>query len=191
MSNRGFGIVIAALIFSTVGYLTFHQLTKPKEIIIGVQHANQGQDHITAGQKHKAYNSEPASSGPHRNDSQAPALWGVYTQEVPAEIFVHNEEHGGIVITYNPTLLPADQLKQLQALFAPPYSSKTFTPNKALVTARLADTHPIQIASWTWTLNMDKYDEATLIKFYYQHQGKSPEASAGPTNVPINQAANQ
>lgn len=188
MSNKGFAIFISVLVIGATGFIAVKQMSKPKEAVIGVQHPNQGQQHIMAGESHQAYNSDPPSSGPHRNDASAPALWGVYTQEVPPEIFVHNEEHGGIVVTYNPKLLPADQLKKLQALVLPPYSNKSFTPTKILVTPRAADTHAIELAAWTWTLNMDNYNEATLIKFYLQHEGKSPEPTAGPTNTPALQS---
>ena len=95
-----------------------------------------------------------------------------------------------MVVTYNPKLLPSDQLKKLQALFTPPYSNKKFLPNKAIITPRPKDTHAIEIASWAYTLNLDQYDEATLVKYYFQHEGKSPEPAAGPTNTPINEASN-
>jgi len=190
MSNKAFAAVILLLVVAS-GYIFLKPQAKPKEAIIGVNHSSQGEKHITEGQPHEAYNSEPASSGPHYSDANAPANWGVYTQEVAPEVFLHNEEHGGIVVTYNPGLLPADQIKKLQALFVPPYSVKSFTPSKALVTPRAKDTHAIQLASWTWTLNLDRYDEAALVKFYLQHVGKSPEPSAGPNNTPINQAAAQ
>lgn len=186
-----FGIVVVALIIGFTAVIVFKKSNEPKEQIIGVQHANQGEKHISQGQKHEAYNSDPASSGPHYADASAPAQWGVYTQELPEEVFIHNEEHGGVVVTYNPKLLPADQLKKLQSLFTPPYSKKDFSPTKAIVTPRTKNTHAIELASWTWTLNMDKYDEATLIKYYTQHVGKAPESGAGPTNTPINQAAGQ
>lgn len=188
MSNKAFAALIVAIVVGVFGYILIHQNSKPKEPIIGVQHKNQGEQHIPEGQKHEAYNSDPASSGPHYNDASAPAPWGVYTQEVPEEVFVHNEEHGGVIITYNPKLLAADQLKKLQALFAPPYSNKDFTPSKAIVTPRSKDTHAIEIASWTYTLNLDQYNEAMLVKYYRQHEGKSPEPAAGPSNTPINQA---
>ena len=131
------------------------QSSKPKEAIIGVSHKEQGRNHIAEGAKHDPYSSDPPSSGPHYSDANAPTLWGVYTQEVPEEVFLHNEEHGGVIITYNPKLLPADQLKKLQSLFAPPYSNKTFSPSKAIVTPRSKDTHVIELASWTYTLNLD------------------------------------
>lgn len=186
-----FGIIVVALIIGFTAVIVVKKSNEPKEPILGIQHANQGEKHISQGQKHEAYNSDPASSGPHYADASAPAQWGVYTQELPEEVFVHNEEHGGVVVTYNPKLLPADQLKKLQALFVPPYSKKGFSPTKAIVTPRTKDTHAIEIASWTWTLNMDKYDEVTLIKYYTQHAGEAPEPGAGPNNTPINEAAGQ
>ncbi len=191
MSNKSFLVLIAVLVIGTFGFIAINQKSKPKGAIIGISHSSLGGDHIARGQSHKPYNSEPPSSGPHYSDQGAPTPWGVYTEELPDEVFLHNEEHGGVVMTYNPKLLPADQLKKLQNLFAPPYSNKTFSPSKAIVTPRSKDTHAIEIASWTYTLNLDQYDEATLIKYYYQHEGKSPEPAAGPNNTPINQAAGQ
>jgi len=172
----------------TIGYIAITQKSKPKEAIIGVQHTKQGENHIAAGQPHDAYNSDPASSGPHYADSSAPTPWGVYTQLIPDEVFLHNEEHGGVVVTYKPDL-PTNQIKSLRALFAAPYSDKSFEPNKAVVTARPQNTHAIELASWTWTLSLDQYDEAAIKKFYLQHVGKSPEAAAGPsTRQQVNQA---
>lgn len=184
MSNKTFIIVILAVILGFGGYLAFNQKSKPKEVLLGINHPDQGQEHIAQGKKHQAYNSDPASSGPHYSDTNAPAPWGVYTQQVPEEVFVHNEEHGGIIITYSPQLLAADQLKKIQKLVLPPYSNKDFTPSKMLVTPRFKNTHAIEIASWRYTLNLDNYDEATIIKYYRQHIGQSPESSAGPTNTP-------
>lgn len=191
MSNKGFIILISVLVIGAFGFIAINKKSTPKELILGTQHANLGQEHIAEGKKHSAYNSDLPSSGPHRSDSGAPVPWGVYTQELTPEVYIHNEEHGGIIIAYNPTLLPAQELKKLQSLFAPPYSNKLFSPTKTIVMPRASNKHAIEVASWTWTYSMDKYDEAKLIKFYRQHEGKSPEAAAGPTNTPINQAANQ
>ncbi len=183
-------IITAVLsIVGTGSLITVNQITKSKEPIVGVQHASQGQAHIKQGEAHDAYNSDPASSGPHYADSSAPTDWGIYTQEVPDEVFIHNEEHGGVIVTYQPELLPSDQLKKLQDLFNAPYSNKAFSPIKFIITPRSKDKHAIELASWTYTLNLDAYDETTIIKFFNQHAGRAPEPTAGPFNTPINQAA--
>lgn len=116
MSNKFFVILISVLVVGAFGFIAITQKSKPKEAIIGTQHKSQGENHIAEGQKHEPYNSDPASSGPHYNDANAPAQWGVYIEQLPDEVFLHNEEHGGVVVTYNPTLLSANQLKKLQAL---------------------------------------------------------------------------
>lgn len=188
MSNKGFWIIIIVLVGGFGGFTIMSKAGKPKEAIVGVQHADQGAKHIAQGSKHETYNSVPASSGSHYADASAPTQWGVYTQEVPPEVYLHNEEHGGVVITYNPKLLPAEDLKKLQSLFALPYSNKKFSPTKAIVTPRAENTHALQLTGWRYTLNLDKYDEATLMKFYLQRVGKSPESMAGPSGAPINQA---
>ena len=130
MTNKTFAIVILILLLGSGGYLAIKLGSKPKEATIGVKHAIQGSDHIAEGQKHAAYNSSPASSGPHYSSASAPAPWGAYNQEVPPEYYIHNEEHGGVIVTYNPKLLPASDVSKLQKMFTKPYSDSTFAPNK-------------------------------------------------------------
>lgn len=190
MSNKVFWSIISVLIIGFVGYIFISKDSKPDEPVLGIQHEEQGKNHIAGGQRHEPYNSDPASSGSHYADQGAPTPWGVYTEEVPEEVFLHNEEHGGVIVTYSPELLPKDQLEKLQKLFAPPYSNPEFKPSKAIVTPRSKNAKPIQLAGWRWTLNLDQYDEATIMKFYLQRVGKAPEGAAGPNNEPINQAAN-
>lgn len=193
MSNKVFMGIIALLVVVFVGYFAIGGKNTPKQPLLGISHPSLGGTHIQPGSSHPAYNSDPPSSGWHYNDPSipAPTLWGVYTQEVPAEVFLHNEEHGGVVVTYNPKLLPADQLKKLQALFAPPYSDKNFSPSKAIVTPRSQDTHVIELASWTYTYNLDSYDQTKLEDFYLEHVSHSPEPAGGPSNTPINQATSK
>lgn len=190
MSNKVFVGLIAVLVIGTLGFFALSGNKTPKQPQVGVSHPSLGGTHIQPGSSHAAYNSDPPSSGPHYADASAPTPWGVYTQQVPDEVFLHNEEHGGIIVTYKPDL-PKDQIKKLQALFAPPYSDASFKPSKAVVTPRSKNTRPIELASWTFTFNLDGYDKAKIMDFYLQHIGKSPEPAAGPTNRPINQATNQ
>lgn len=188
MSNKVF-LALTAIMLIGAGVVIFNRQTaRAPEPVIGQQHPEQSRDHIARGTPHAPYNSDPPSSGPHYSDAQAPALWGVYTQPVPDEAYIHNLEHGGVVITYRPDL-PPEQLIKLQQLFAPPYSQKEFQPNRAIVTPRITNKSAIALAAWRYTLALDQYDEAQIKKFYLQHVGKGPEPGAGPANRPINQAA--
>lgn len=187
MSNKVFLGIITALILGVVGFIVLSGKNSPKQPPLGTSHKDQGANHIPRGSAHPAYNSDPPNSGWHYSDSNAPVQWGVYTQEVLDEEFLHNQEHGGVIITYRPDL-PADQIKKLQALFAPPYSDPKFKPSKAVVTPRSKNTKPIGLAAWGYTLNLDTYDEEKIKNFYLQRVSKSPEPTAGPFNTPINQA---
>jgi hypothetical protein len=184
MSNKTFVIVLILCVLAAGSFTVVNKNKQPKKLMLGVQHSNQGQEHIIRGQKHVAYNSDPASSGPHYSDQGAPAPWGAYPRELPEEVFIHNEEHGGVVITYNPKMLSADQISSLQKLFTTPYSDTSFSPTKAIVMPRTQDSHAIEIASWTYTYNLDSYNADSLKGFYLQHVGQSPERTAGPTNQP-------
>jgi hypothetical protein len=183
-----FIIIAASIIIVTIGAIVLFKINQPHEIILGTKHPDQGQQHIAQGESHITYNSDLPSSGPHYADASAPIDWGIYTEPVKPEVFLHNMEHGGVVITYSPSLLPKDQVRQLQTLFAPSYDNKTFKPARFLLFPRPTDSKAIQLASWDWTFNLDRYDASLITKFYLQHGNKAPEASAGPTNTPINQA---
>ncbi|MDH4118218.1 MAG: DUF3105 domain-containing protein [Acidimicrobiia bacterium] len=65
----------------------------------GTEFANAGNIHISdPAEPHSPYNSAPPSSGPHLG---VLANWGVHEDPVPAELFVHNLEDGGVVFTYD------------------------------------------------------------------------------------------
>lgn len=193
--DKRFLAILAVIVILFIGVFVFSKNSTEKSgnatnsnQPIGLFHAAQSRDHIERGQAHAPYTSDPASSGPHYSDAGAPALWGVYIEEVPDEVFVHNEEHGGVIVTYNPGVLSEDQIKKIQKLFAPPYSDSNFKPNRAIVTPRTKNTKPIELAAWSYTLNLDVYDQSKIEGFYLKHVNHAPEAGGLPHNTPINQA---
>ncbi|MDH3306009.1 MAG: DUF3105 domain-containing protein [Acidimicrobiia bacterium] len=66
----------------------------------GVAFPSLGNQHLTAlTDPHAPYNSSPPSSGPHFGGL---APWGAnLTEVIPPELFIHNLEDGGIVLTYS------------------------------------------------------------------------------------------
>lgn len=185
-----FAIIITSVVVLLVGAVVIVKMTQPQKTRLGTVHVSQGEKHIQRDEKHEPYNSDPASSGPHYADAGAPIDWGIYTQEIPEEVFLHNEEHGGVIITYKPDL-PADQLKSLRSLFASPYKDPKFQPARFILMPRAKNTQAIELASWTRTLGLDTYDENTIKQYYLDNANRGPESGAKPTNVPINQAAGQ
>ena len=131
---------------------------------LGQEFANQGQEHIAAGAKHADYNSFPATSGPHY---VAPKPWGAYSYEIDQETLVHNLEHGGVVIQYNPDLLKVNpsKLEAIQAQF----------PNKTVVAPNAKLKVALALTSWRRLYTLDTYDETKIVDFIKQYKNHSPE----------------
>lgn len=175
MTKQFFAVVL--IVVAALGGIYWYSgskkdTTPPAQL--GTQHSDQGNKHIAPNEPHDPYNSDLPSSGPHYSQ---PAPWGVYEEDIPPEVFVHNLEHGGIVVTYRPDLSP-DQLALLKNLLTAPFSRQGFSPTKVLLFPRASNTNFIQIASWTRTFNLDSYDENLIVEFYLGNVGKSPEPTA-------------
>lgn len=172
MRKHAFWIILTLITGAVLGIAVMRKPASAPRL--GDEHPDQGRQHIQEGEQHEPYNSDLPSSGPHYVQ---PAPWGVYDQEVPPEVFVHNLEHGGIVVAYHPDL-PQDQIDKLKSLFDEPYSRQGFRPTKVLLFPRPSNSKPIQLASWRRTLNLDSYNEDVLVQFYLTNIGKSPEPTA-------------
>lgn len=166
-------ILVVVIILGFVIYaLTRSEKLAPKPPALAEEkHDNQGQQHIAQSQEHVAYNSNPPSSGPHYVQ---PTPWGIKDSEIADETLVHNLEHGGIIITYQPNLDPA-KVNQLRDVFNKLPKSKQFNEIKAVLVPRSKDNHAIQLAAWTWTMNLDDVDEAKIVQFYNEHVDQGPE----------------
>jgi Protein of unknown function (DUF3105) len=121
------------------------------------------------------YNSIPASSGLHNPTT---AIWNLYDQPVPQINYVHNLEHGGVVVQYG-SEVPADAIASL----ADWYQQDT----RGLIVAPLAPdleeqdptlADQIVATSWTHMLRCNSFDEESLSNFsddYRGPQGDAPE----------------
>lgn len=89
-------VIIAALVWFGLWRI---KRTGDKEP--GEYYPDDGQQHISLQTPLSAYSSNPPSSGPHYF---SPANWGVYDYAVDDRIFIHNLEHGGIWIAYDPSV---------------------------------------------------------------------------------------
>jgi hypothetical protein len=76
----------------------------------------QGQQHVPPAEINLStfkYNSWPPTTGPH---NPQPAVFGEYTDPVPFENYVHNQEHGGVTIQYG-SKVPGDVVQRLTAWY--------------------------------------------------------------------------
>jgi len=151
------------------------QSTKPSGEVCGVEPEHlpgQASAHVAIGQA-VPYVDAPPTGGTH---SQCWADWGVYEEELADELWVHNLEHGGVVLLYNcPDGCP-DEVAQLEE-FANDHDRVILSPYAALPT-RFGAT------AWEFRLLTDCFDSTAIEQFYEQRFNKGREnIMGGPPDV--------
>jgi hypothetical protein len=146
---------------------------------IGQRQVDDGQTHIAEGQAGGPYSSTPATSGQHWNSATSPGPWGVYTTAQPQERVIHNLEHGGIVIWYQPSQLDADGVQALTDYVEQQVRSAKF---KVILSPWSGQDFgaPIAVTSWNWLLKLDSADIDQVRAFLDDHYGQAPEPLGGP-----------
>lgn len=177
MSKSAIAIIVIA-VFSLVGIKV---LVPEKEVVrIGQQHEiqDEGKTHLASvSEKHSPYVTELPTSGPHFSQ---PAAWGVSEIEIPDEQWIHNLEHGGVVVTYKPDL-PEEDIDKLRLIAAnltmrdEQTSKKGF---KVVLTPRAANKSAVQLSSWGYNLSLDTVDKTKIQQFYRDRPNTAPEANA-------------
>jgi hypothetical protein len=142
-----------------------YQASKPKspDKLPGQAFDIVSRNHIPEGEHPKIpYNSNPPTSGDHWPQ---PAACGHYDQTQPDERLVHNLEHGGIWISYKPTVddKTKSELKDYANRFA-----------NLIVEPREGDDSNIALAAWGHLLKLDAYDEGRILEFINAFIDKGP-----------------
>lgn len=121
-----------------------------------------------------AYEEEPPMGGDH---NPCWADWGVHEVEVPAESWVHNLEHGGIVVLVNCSGdACAGEWDRLVAWVG------TMPEGRVLLTPYGAAPEPYTAVSWGHRLELGCLDLAEVRAFYDAHVGQAPEdTTSGPS----------
>lgn len=166
----GLPIAIGAFILGIILFFAVKEAVAP---LPGEEMLSQGTTHVEVGTPIN-YEDYPPSSGSHYPNWVQP--WGFKDTEVPPGNWVHNLEHGGIVILYK---CPAncDQLKRQLRDLANSLPKARATPGAKVVIApdNRIDT-PLVALAWTRRLKLDQYDEGQLRGFYQ----RLVESSAAP-----------
>jgi hypothetical protein len=141
--------------------------------LLGEMFPNEGQQHVAEGSPIQ-YKSVPPTSGPHY---PAPKDWGVFDQAVVPGYWVHNLEHGGVVLLYNcPSGCP-DVVSVGQDAF------KTFPKDKygevkLVVTPYSGLPDGVEVAAVAWQyakLYHGDFNRENFLAFYNGHIDRSPE----------------
>jgi hypothetical protein len=163
----------------------------------GVIQPNDGQTHVTAGldcrnpanasQANECggadpYSSLPATSGPHW-PPDAIANWGVYSTPQPETQLIHNLEHGGIVIWYDPEQLDQEAIDTLTQ-FVNAQTSSGLSGRFKFILSPWGGSDPlpapIVVTAWRYLLELAEPDTAAIDEFARARYGRSPEPNGGP-----------
>lgn len=156
----------------------------------GLTQPNDGQQHIEDGVSCRApdapcgpdpYSSLPATSGPHWT---TPAAWGVYTAPQNESQLIHNLEHGGIVIWYDPDAIDEAQVAELTSYVETQNASGISGRFKFILTP-WAGTEElggvVAVTAWRHILTLEAFDMEAIRAFadenYLRH---APEPNGGP-----------
>ena len=129
------------------------------------------------------YSSVPAASGPHW-DPSAVGNWGVYSTPQPETQLIHNLEHGGIVIWYDPDAVDAEGVAQLESFVESQVAQGQGGRFKFIVSpwgGRVELPSPVVITAWRHMLELASVDMDAIRGFadanYLRH---APEPNGGP-----------
>lgn len=157
--------------------------------------ADDGRTHVVTGTQ-LCYASNPPASGPHYSEGGvAPVAPGFYDEAVATERWVHNLEHGSIVLLYDCDGTCSDDLKtQLQDFFDSLPASPRFNEKKMVIT-RYAGVHdacgntstfpasgPFLAIGWGVQRSFSTLDTDGIIAFYQRHVDHGPEDAPIPTS---------
>jgi hypothetical protein len=146
---------------------------------VGTRQVDAGRTHIDEGTQGSGYTSIPATSGPHWSSANSPGPWGVYTSAQPQERMIHNLEHGGIVIWYQPAAISTADLATLTQFVQQQITTARF---KVILTpwSGTSFDHNIAVTAWDWLLYLDTPDLDMIRAFIDDHINKAPESNGGP-----------
>ena len=160
----------------------------------GVQFPDDGNAHVGIGvdcraapQSHEncgtdPYSSLPATSGPHWDPSGI-ANWGVYSTPQPETQLIHNLEHGGIVIWYDPDRLDAGGVDTLTQYVTSQNQSGVSGRYKFILSPWGGEDElpsAVVATAWRWMLELAEADTGAIDAFAAEHYGIAPEPGGGP-----------
>jgi hypothetical protein len=136
------------------------------EAPVGTPLCSEGQDHVPQDTDID-WDHDPPHSGPHYPTWEA---WTEHAEPVPRGNWVHNLEHGGIVLLYRCDDGCAPELDVLREVMAArPELRILLTADSELPEERFA------ALSWTWVYRFDIPEPDALLCFADQHEGHAPE----------------
>ncbi|MCV0403771.1 MAG: DUF3105 domain-containing protein [Chloroflexi bacterium] len=153
---------------------------------------NDGQEHVPVGTTCRSaaapcgpdpYSTVPAASGPHWDPSGV-ANWGAYSTPQNETQLIHNLEHGGIVIWYDPDALTDAQVEELSSYVEGQVASGISGRFKFIVTPWGGTEDlgaAVAVTAWRHLLKLDEFDMGAIRSFADANYLRwAPEPNGGP-----------
>jgi hypothetical protein len=122
-----------------------------------------------------AYPTRPPIGGPHYN-AWYPS-YGVVEQPIPPGYWVHNLEHGAVVLLYRCPQGCPELVGQVKELYAGlPLGSNARGGAPRLLAMPYSDMdHTIAVIAWGHLLELDRLDREQIVAFYETYLDRGPE----------------
>ncbi len=168
-------IAITALYLynSTPRHLTFQPVAQD----VGQVVPDEGRQHVQVGTQ-VTYQHQPPTSGSHYSQAGvAPVAWQTI-RTIQPEVWVHNLEHGGIVVLYNCPSGCDDLQKQLTTYVNNIVPAEPQYGEYKIIMSPYSDgmgTHKVALLAWDRIEFLDGYDQAKITQFYEARVDQGPE----------------
>lgn len=130
-----------------------------------------GSQHVPVGTQIR-YDRFPPSSGTHYGET---VPYGVREETTPEGFWVHNLEHGAIVVLYNCSDGCPDLVTELRDAYNTFPPSRNFGKVKLTVLPYPRLESRLAYLAWGWEYITDTYQRDDLFRFYQAHLDKGPE----------------
>ena len=179
-----YGSIVAVMVLAVIGFVVYSTMAPKERLIttstgsaedVGEEVAVQSGTHIKPPERGQ-YSSDPPTSGQHYSiPGQAPISWGYHGSQASAEYWLHNLEHGGIVILYNcPTGCSEDETSIGYFISNAPKDAQ-FREVKIVAVGYSIPGHKFALLAWGWRQFMESWDADAAERFYEAHINHGPE----------------
>jgi hypothetical protein len=121
------------------------------------------------------YALKPSIGGPHY-DAWYPR-YGLRAKPVPTGLWLHNLEHGAVVLLFKCSVSCPELVDQLRALYAalPPGRNAQSGGPRMLMSQYPDMDRPIAVVAWGYLLELDELETDAITRFYVDHVERGPE----------------